>query len=160
MDEKRDIKKELEKVDIYYEDLTTKEKSMLDLANSWMKNKYNNSKNQLLEIKRYDYSVREFCIDCNINRTTLYKKNKKGENSYKAVITFINSRGKQYKELTRDLISVNQSNSTDDIKEKIDKLVKRDVEYIELKNKLVELERKIKSLEKENKELIKKQGMA
>ena len=47
-----------------------------------------------------------------------------------------------------------------DIKNKINKLLSRDVEYVELQAKVKELEKRIKSLEKENRELIKKRGMA
>jgi len=46
------------------------------------------------------------------------------------------------------------------LKEKIDKMVKRDVEYMQMKEKVESLERKIKSLEKENLELIKKKDIS
>lgn len=102
---------------------------------------------------------RDFCIECNINRATLYKKNSEGKNNYEVVIQFINSRGSEIKELTQRLIEKPRKENNNDIK-KIRKLVMRDVEYMKLQDRVKELEKKIKSLEKENKELIKKQGMA
>lgn len=160
MDEKRNIRKELLKIDIDYDNLTEKEKSMLDLADEWMEKKFEYSKKKIHEIRKYDYSIRDFCIECNINRATLYKKNSEGKNNYEVVIQFINSRGSEIKELTQRLIEKPRKENNNDINEKIRKLVMRDVEYMKLQDRLKELEKKIKSLEKENKELIKKQGMA
>lgn len=51
-------------------------------------------------------------------------------------------------------------NQYTELKEKIDKMVKRDVEYMQMKEKVESLERKIKSLEKENLELIKKKDIS
>lgn len=160
MDEKRNIRKELLKIDIDYDNLTEKEKSMLDLADDWMEKKFEYSKKKIHEIRKYDYSIRDFCIECNINRATLYKKNSEGKNNYEVVIQFINSRGSEIKELTQRLIEKPRKENNNDINEKIRKLVMRDVEYMKLQDRVKELEKKIKSLEKENKELIKKQGMA
>ena len=46
------------------------------------------------------------------------------------------------------------------LKEQIDKMIKRDVEYMQMKEKVASLERKIKSLEKENLELITKKNLS
>lgn len=146
--------RELNKHNIKYEELSIKEKEMIEKAYNWMKKEHEDSVDKIKSITSKRYTLNEFCKKNNLNRSTLYQK-RDNELMYESVILFINSAGNSMKAKDSYLLRNYNSEYTKELKHKIDLLVKRDVEYMQLKEKVKEQEKTIKRLTETNNELLK-----
>lgn len=157
MEEQKNLEKvikELEKHNINYDELSIKEKEMLIKAYEWMKLEHEDSVEKIKSVTSKRYTLNEFCNKNNLNRSTLYQK-KNNKLIYESVILFINSAGNSMKAKDSSLLRNYKSEYTKELKHKIDLLVKRDVEYMKLKERVKEQERIIKRLTDTNNELVK-----
>lgn len=160
MAKQKDLTKELEKMNIQIDKISEKEMRHIMNVEEWMEKKYKESVESIKEINKLDFSLRDYCKENNISRAALYKKNSDGESLYPNLLLYSESIKKVYIEKTKNLFKKFIPEQYSELKEKIDKLVKRDVEYMQMKEKVSSLERKIKSLEKENSELLKKKNIS
>lgn len=158
MDEKKDLKemiKELEKHNIKYDELSIKEKEMITKAYDWMKKEHTDSLEKIKSITSKRYTLNEFCKKNGLNRSTFYQK-KNNELIYSNVILFINSAGNSMKAKDYNLLRNYQSEYAKELKRQNNLLIKRDVEFMQLKEKVKEQERIIKRLQETNNELLKR----
>lgn len=150
------IKKELQKMNINYEDLSEKKKDNLIKCELFLQENHKRNKKTIEALKTKNYSANAFAEYLGLSRGALYRKCASGENSYRESIMYLNSRSKYF--ITKDKKQLQQlfrstKNYTEDYKSQIDKLVLRDVEYMRLKKENKELIQNIEKLEKQKAKL-------
>lgn len=145
MENEKTVIKELEKIGLNKNELKEQNYNMiLKIENSL--NEINKSNCEIINnIFKNSYTVLEVSKKLNISRQLLYR-------SYPESILYINSRAEYFKLKENKLLNNIYDEKNDD-KIMINKLLERDVEFMEQKRKINELEKQIKTLKNENNRL-------
>ena len=134
------IRRELSKMNVDINELSEKKKKMLIECEGFLKKQHQKNALAIDSIKEKNYSAVAFAEHLGISKRALYKKNSDGDNKYKD------------KRLLTQILR-NFNDETDNLKKQIEKLVLRDVDYIDLKEQHKIVLKDLKELQKENAKL-------
>lgn len=138
MEVEKTIIKELKKINIDYNELKDNEKALLIEAENALKTICEKNNNVLKDYLYNDYSVNLVCDELNKTKQLLYR-------TYPSTVKYINSRISYYQEKEKKFRK-KLVEGTDEDKQTIQDLMKRDVEYMEMKQIIIEQEKTIKEL--------------
>ena len=156
------IRKELQKVNINYNELDEKKKEKIIQCEQFLQMQHGANLHAIESLKEKNYSVNAFADFLGLTRGALYRKNASGSNNYREAILYLNSRSRYFiteekkllQQLFRNIQSMNEN-----YKAQIDKFVLRDIEYMEVKKDNKDLVRRINKLEQEKSKLEKENAL-
>lgn len=147
------IRRELSKMNVDINELSEKKKKMLIECEGFLKKQHQKNALAIDSIKEKNYSAVAFAEHLGISKRALYKKNSDGDNKYKEALIYLNIRSSYYINKDKRLLTQilrNFNDETDNLKKQIEKLVLRDVDYINLKEQHKIVLKDLKELQKEN----------
>lgn len=146
--ELKTVKRELEKNEISFSELTPKAQHLLVKAEEFLQKQKDSFKEAFQTASKVKYDVQSFCESQEMSRAAIYKKNKKGINQYSDVIKYINSRAANFEAYKKKIISEMYTSKEEESKI-LNSLLSHEAEYLFMKEKLEEKNQTIKNLQEE-----------